>query len=78
MHEKLLLVGFLFIFLGVFLVIAASILSGSNKTEGGFIISIGPFPVIGGATSKNILYFLMIMNFLLFMVILFLNKNLLY
>lgn len=51
---------------GVLIVIISIIFSlikhKQTKTDGGFIFFIGPFPVLGGATKKEIFYLLLIIS----------------
>lgn len=70
---NLISVGILTIFIGFVLVFTGIILQakGKTKVEGGGIIFIGPFPLIGGATSEKAFYILIFISaiFLLFFVV---------
>jgi len=80
MSEKLIFLGFAVIMLGFLLVLIGSILSvfkvGKTKTEGGFIFFIGPFPVVGGATSKEIFYVLLTVSVILIVLFLLFSRGL--
>lgn len=77
--EQLISIGILIIFIGFMLVIAGSILSAlkSKKTKvgGGGIIFIGPFPIMGGATSKQIFYILLAVSIILIIIFLILGRK---
>lgn len=70
--EQLIAVGFIFILIGIFLIIIGSILSsGKGETKiavGGFI---GPVP-FGFANEKNMLYLVMFISLIMFILFLFL------
>ena len=80
MGEKLIFLGFAVIMLGILLVLIGSVLSvfkgRKTKTEGGFIFFVGPFPVIGGATSKEIFYVLLTVSVILIVLFLLLGRGL--
>jgi len=46
---RLFLVGFFLMFLGAVVLIVAAALQGDMSASGGFVIFIGPFPIILGA-----------------------------
>ncbi|MCD6403523.1 MAG: DUF131 domain-containing protein [Candidatus Aenigmarchaeota archaeon] len=71
--EALPLVGIAFIFIGIFILIASILLSAKSKVEGGFVVFIGPIPIVG-ATSKSIALVLLILSLIL-ITILFLFKS---
>ena len=75
MQEKLLLIGIGLMFLGMFVTILAAVLSGSGKVEGGGIVFIGPFP-IGFASSKKMMYPLLLISLMILIVFFILNKRL--
>jgi uncharacterized membrane protein len=76
MSENLIFIGILIIFIGIILLFAGIILaamkSKGSKTEGGFIIWIGPFPIVG-ASSKEMFYALLLLSaiFIFFFLIIF-------
>lgn len=73
MQEKLFLIGIGLIFLGIFITIISSLLSGSGKVEYGFGGFIGPIP-FGWATNKNMLYAIIAITLIMFILTLFLLK----
>ena len=68
-------VGMLVIILGFALVFIGTLsqTKGKAKVEGGGIIFIGPFPIIGGATSERTFYILLIVSIVLFILFALLN-----
>lgn len=78
MEEKIILIGFLVIFLGITIVIIGSSLTGSkSKTRvewgiGGFI---GPIP-FGAASREDILKMIIIVSLMFFILFLVLGKKL--
>ena len=75
MQEKLFLIGIGLMFLGIFLTVIAAFISGTGKVEGGVVGFIGPFPILGFATSKRMLYFLLIISLLFFVSFLILGRK---
>ncbi len=73
MQEKLFLIGIGLIFLGIFITIIASFLSGSGKVEYGVGGFIGPIP-FGWASNKNMLYVIIGLTLILFILTLFFLK----
>lgn len=51
---KLFLLGFGLVFIGMIVLMASSILYGSNQTSTGIVILIGPIPIILGTGSYSI------------------------
>ena len=52
---KLLLFGFLLMFVGVLVIFASALLSGDANVSGGVIIFVGPIPIIVGAGADAFL-----------------------
>jgi uncharacterized membrane protein len=77
MTEHLILIGMVLTFVGIALVILGIVLtllkSKQAKTEGGFILWIGPFPILGGATSKEIFYILLVISIIFISLFIILN-----
>ena len=71
MAEQLISLGLILIVVG-FGVLLSGIFSqaksSKTKIEGGGIIFIGPFPIIGGATNKQIFYLLLTVSVILIIV----------
>jgi len=65
------LLGILAILVGMILVIASAI---NSKTKGGFIVWIGPFPIIG-ATDKKMFYTVITLSIIFLILILFWKKT---
>lgn len=66
MLEKLIIAGFILIFVGVALIFLGSLMSalrtpseGEAKVEGGGVIFIGPIPIVFG-TSKQIAWYMLL------------------
>ena len=78
MSEQLVSIGLIIIIIGfaVFLSgIFSQTKSGKAKVEGGGIIFIGPFPVGGFATNKQIFYLLLAVSVILIIAFLILGRN---
>lgn len=75
MQEKLFLLGIILIFLGVFITIISSLLSGSDKIEYGFGGFIGPIP-FGWASNKRMLYSVMTFSLIVLILFLILSRKL--
>jgi len=77
MAEHLILIGMVLTFVGIALVILGIVLtllkSKQTKAEGGFILWIGPFPIFGGATSKEIFYILLVISIIFISLFIILN-----
>lgn len=65
MHEYLILIGIGLVFLGIFIIILASVLSAKSKVEYGGVVFIGPFPVFGVASSKELMKLILIISAIL-------------
>jgi uncharacterized membrane protein len=52
---KLLLFGFLLMFVGVLVILASALLSGDANVSGGVIVFVGPIPIIVGAGADAFL-----------------------
>ena len=78
MAEQLISLGLIIIVLG-FVVLFAGLLSqvksSKAKVEGGGIVFIGPFPVISGATNKQIFYLLLAVSVILIIAFLILGRR---
>jgi len=64
----IIVIGFVLVFVGIL-----SQTKGKAKVEGGGIIFIGPFPVIGGATSERAFHILIAISVVFFLVFMILN-----
>lgn len=78
MSENLVVVGTAIIIIG-FVVLVAGLLSqakfGGSKIEGGGIVFIGPFPIFGGATSRETFYIILAVSVVLMIVFIMFNRN---
>jgi uncharacterized membrane protein len=78
--EHFIFIGIMLTFIGIVLIVLGIILtmlkSKQVKTEGGFIFWIGPFPIVGGATSKEMFYILLMVSVILIALFLILSKKL--
>lgn len=78
MSGQLVSIGILIIFIGIIILTIGVVLSAirqeQTRTEGGLIFFIGPIPILGWATRKEILYALIIISLVLLITILFLRK----
>ena len=75
MMEQLIPIGIITIFIGFFLLLIGSIftLKGRTKTEGGFVVFLGPIPIVG-ATSKTMFYLMLILSIFLLIFSLFIIR----
>jgi len=73
--EQLIPIGIITIFIGFFLLLIGSIftLKGRTKTEGGFVVFLGPIPIVG-ATSKTMFYLMLILSIFLLIFSLFIIR----
>ncbi|MEM5811135.1 MAG: DUF131 domain-containing protein [Candidatus Aenigmatarchaeota archaeon] len=69
------LVGIMLIFIGIFILLFLFLKEKQIKTQGGFAIWIGPFPIIG-SSSKEMFYAILFVSLAIF-VLLFLIKKIL-
>lgn len=75
MSQKFVILGFLFIFIGIIIIFISAVSSKSNSIKAGGIAFIGPIP-ISFASDKTMLYILMAFTILiLILYILFLKKE---
>ncbi len=67
--------GILVVVIGIALVFVGTLsqAKGKTKVEGGGIIFIGPFPLIGGATSERAFYILIAASIIFFIIFILLN-----
>ena len=67
--------GILVVVIGIALVFVGTLsqAKGKTKVEGGGIIFIGPFPLIGGATSERAFYILIAVSIIFFIIFILLN-----
>lgn len=73
--QNLVLGGLIAILMGVILIMVGTFLqTPKSKTEGGFVLFIGPFPIVG-ATSRNMLYAVIALSVLAAVVFLLMNKK---
>lgn len=79
MVEQLVPLGILIILIGIVILMVGFVLSAikqkQTKAEGGFIFFLGPFPILGGATRKEIFYALLAISLILIIIFLFLLKK---
>ncbi len=69
-------VGFVIILIGIIVLISGIVFqSKSSKVQAGGIVFIGPFPLIGGATSKEVFYMLLIVSVIMFVLFLTFGRN---
>ena len=76
MNFDLITIGIIMLFFSIFLIVLgifSKVTSQKVKSESGFIIWIGPFPIVG-ASSKEMFYFLIIASLIIFIFILILLK----
>ena len=75
MMEQLIPIGIITIFIGFFLLLIGSIftLKGRTKTEGGFVVFLGPIPIVG-ASSKTMFYLMLILSIFLLIFSLFIIR----
>ncbi len=75
MMEQLIPIGIITIFIGFFLLLIGSIftLKGRAKTEGGFVVFLGPIPIVG-ASSKTMFYLMLILSIFLLIFSLFIIR----
>ena len=68
-------IGVIAIVVGLVLVFVGILLQskGNAKIEGGGIVFIGPFPIIGGATSERALYVLLAVSVVFFILFFIMN-----
>jgi len=52
---KLVMIGFLLMFVGVMVLLASALLSGNGTVSGGAIIFVGPIPIVLGAGPHALL-----------------------
>jgi uncharacterized membrane protein len=69
----LVLVGVATILIGFTLVFIGTLMQSKTKIEGGGIVFIGPFPIIGGATSERAFYILIAISIIFLLLFLALN-----
>ncbi|MEK6910002.1 MAG: DUF131 domain-containing protein, partial [Candidatus Aenigmatarchaeota archaeon] len=67
----IIVVGFVILLAGLF----SQVKSGKTKVEGGGIIFIGPFPLGGFATNKQIFYLLLIVSVIMVISFLLLGRK---
>lgn len=75
MAGELISIGFATALIGIVLLFVGILSSakGNTKVEGGGIIFIGPFPIIGGATSERTFYILLAVSIVFFILFALLN-----
>ena len=67
----IIVVGFVILLAGIF----SQVKSGKTKIEGGGIIFIGPFPIFGAATNKQMFYILLVVSVILIITFLILGRK---
>lgn len=78
MPEQLVSIGLTIIVIGFVLLLAglfSQVKSSKTKVEGGGIVFIGPFPVGGFATNKQIFYLLLVVSVILIISFLILGRK---
>jgi uncharacterized membrane protein len=68
----LLILGFVFVFVGIAVVLVAAVLYGSSSASFGGVILVGPFPIVIGAGSNTTLIVLFSIILTVLSVIMFL------
>jgi len=61
---ELALVGIALIFIGFFILMLSLFLRAKSKAEGGFVVFVGPIPIVG-ATSKGMFYAMLALSIFL-------------
>ena len=74
LSNNLYLYGIILIFLGIILIIASSLIQAKTNFKTGGIIFIGPFPLFGYASDKQMFYILIALT-ILAMIIIYLFKR---
>jgi uncharacterized membrane protein len=71
MSEQILWIGILVVLVGIVLMVIGTVLALRTKgrVEGGFVLWIGPIPIVG-ATSKTMLYLLLFLSFAMLLLLL--------
>lgn len=67
----IIIIGFVILLAGI----VSQVQSGKSKVEGGGVIFIGPIPVFGAATSKEVFYILIAVSVILIIAFLLLRRN---
>lgn len=67
------LTGIMLIFIGIFVLLFLFLKERQVKTQGGFAIWIGPFPIIG-ASSKEMFYAILFVSLAIFILLLLIKK----
>lgn len=75
MKELLFNIGIAFILLGFLLTFIAAILSSRGKVEYGGVVFIGPFPVFGAASNKEVMKLVLVISAILIIVFLLLQTK---
>lgn len=78
MVELFVSLGMLIIIVGIAVLLVGIILqakSGKAKIEGGGILFIGPFPIIGGATNRQIFYILITVSLIMMIAFLLIGRK---
>ena len=68
------LIGIILLLIGMFMIFVGSFLGSKSKVEAAGIISIGPFPIFGAFTNKNIFYLLIGITIVIFIIFILLKK----
>lgn len=76
--QDLALCGMIAILIGFILIMVGAVLqTPRGKTEGGFVLFIGPFPIMG-ATSRNMLYVMIGLSVLALVIFLLMSKKIIF
>ena len=78
MTEQLVSLGLIIILIGSVVLLSGIFSQGKSKStrvEGGGVVFIGPFPIIGGTTNKQIFYLLLIVSVVLIIAFILLGRK---
>jgi len=77
--QQLVPIGIIIVFIGVIIltigVVFSVIKQKQTKAEGGFVFFLGPFPILGGATRREIFYALLAVSVILILAFLFISRK---
>jgi uncharacterized membrane protein len=71
----LLILGFVLVFVGIVVILAASVFYGGGSVNGGVVIFIGPFPIVVGAGTDVSVIILVSVILAMLSVVVFLVMN---
>lgn len=73
--KELLILGIALILLGFLLTFIAAVISTKGRVEYGGVVFIGPFPVFGAASSKEVMKLVLLISAILLIVFLLLQTK---